>query len=78
MIYYVAVIQMSKTHGTYKSLRAWRDAHGLTLQQASEMLGLSLPGYHKIECGQRLPRRETLKRLRKKTGVPLEALTGVA
>lgn len=62
----------------YASLKAWREAHGYTLEQAAEVLDLPLTSYFHFERGDRMPRRETLQHLRERTGVPLSSLVGVA
>jgi transcriptional regulator with XRE-family HTH domain len=62
----------------HRTLKAWRDAHGFTIEQAAAVLGLSRSGYHHIERGDRHPRPEALKRIVRFTGVPIEVLAGVA
>jgi transcriptional regulator with XRE-family HTH domain len=62
----------------HRTLRAWRDAHGFTIEQAAAVLGLSRSGYYNIERGDRHPRPEALKRIVRITGVPIEVLAGVA
>lgn len=61
---------------SFETLRAWREAQGFTLEQAAETLGYSLPGYHKIERGDRHPRGADIKRITAITGVPVEVLVG--
>lgn len=62
-----------------KSLREWRLDRGMTLREAAEATGYSLPGYHKLEAGLRHPKTpEQMKRLMKVTGVSVEVLAGVA
>lgn len=62
----------------FRSLVAWREAYSLSQREAAEQLGLSQPGYAKIELGQRHPRRDALKRIVEHTGVSVEVLTGLA
>jgi transcriptional regulator with XRE-family HTH domain len=62
----------------FRTLKAWRVAHGFTIEQAAAVLGLSRSGYYNIECGNRHPRPEALKRIVRITGVPIEVLAGVA
>lgn len=61
-----------------QSLLEWRKAHGYTQAQAAALLGISAPGYHTFEHGQRHPRPAALKRIVKITGVPVEVLAGIA
>lgn len=61
------------------SLREWRLTRGLTLREAAEATGYSLPGYYKLEAGLRHPRTpQQMKRLMVVTGVSAEVLAGVA
>lgn len=62
----------------HRTLKAWREATALSQRDAARLLGLSQPGYGKIELGQRHPRPALLKRIIQTTGVSVEVLTGIA
>lgn len=70
--------RVRKTPKTYATLLAWRQAHGYTLQQAADALDLPLTSYFHLERHERMPRRDTLKRVHEQTGVPVQSLVGVA
>jgi len=63
---------------SYPNLKTWREAHGLTQDEAAVKLGVSQSYYAKLELGKRVPRKPYLERILAETGVPLEVLVGVA
>lgn len=62
---------------TYRSLRAWREARGLSQKDAAHIFGVTQAGYSRIERGKTHARHGLLKKLALATDVPLEVLTGV-
>lgn len=61
-----------------ESLEAWRRDRGLSQMEAADALGISQTHYSRLERGAATPRRELLKQIAKRTGVPLESLVGIA
>lgn len=59
-------------------LRAWRDEHGFTQDQAAEFLGISAQSYGLIERRATSPRASMLKKLIAKTGLSFDELVGAA
>lgn len=70
--------RLRKVNELYPTLKAWRDAHGYTLQQAADILGEPLTSYYMWESGVRHPKPKTLRRIYERTGVSLAFLAGVA
>lgn len=64
--------------GAYRSLKAYRDAHGLSQREAALKFGCSQQAWAKWELGKRVPRQPWLGRLMHEAGVSLEVLTGVS
>lgn len=62
----------------FKSLLAWREAHGLNQRDAADHLGITQGAYQKAEVGLVTPRRVALKRIVAITGVPVEVLARIA
>jgi len=62
----------------HSSLAAWRADRGLNQRAAAEFLGITQAYYSKLERGTQTPRPPLAKRLRERTGVPLDVLLGIA
>lgn len=67
-----------KRKAAYASLAEWREANGLTMREAGDVIGYSESGYFKLERGLRYAGGKDLDRIWKRTGVRLESLVGVA
>jgi predicted transcriptional regulator len=63
---------------TYPNLKTWRRTLRLNQREAALLLGISQTHYCRLERGVYAPKRDVLKRLMAKTGVPIEVLVGVA
>lgn len=63
---------------SYPSLKAWRTALDLSQSDAAKLLGMTQSLYSKTESGQNAPRPKRAKSISNKTGVPFEAVMGVA
>jgi transcriptional regulator with XRE-family HTH domain len=62
----------------YPTLKRWRDAQGINQRDAARLLGITQSEYSKFETGRRTPRPKRAGEIMDKTGVPLEALMGIA
>jgi len=62
----------------YPTLKHWRDAQGMNQRDAAKILGMTQSEYSKLEIGRRTPRPKRAAAIMEKTGVPLEALMGIA
>jgi len=62
----------------YPTLKAWREAHGFTMQEAADSLGVSQPVYIRLEHGKRFLKGQLAKAIMEKTQVPLEQIVGAA
>ena len=60
----------------FRTLAAWREAHGYTQADAAARLGVTQAAYGRYEQG-RVPRPAILRKLAQLTGVPLAVLTGM-
>lgn len=58
----------------YTNIIAWRDAHGLTQEQAAKAFGISNSHLCNIERGLRAPGRQLALHIAALTNVPLESL----
>lgn len=63
---------------TVHPIRAYRDAHDLSLDDFAKMIGVSVPTVSRWENGQRTPRGNELQRLCDLIGVPAGEIIGVA
>lgn len=68
---------MKKQKPTYKSLKDWRAAHGLTQEAAAARLGLRQWSYSRIETRVRAPKPKMAKAISERTRVPLESVLGL-
>lgn len=59
------------------SLAAWRQAKGFDQRAAARFLGISQSYYSKLERHEQAPRRDMLKALTARTGVPVDELMGM-
>ena len=62
----------------YPTLTAWREAVNLNQREAARLLGFTQSMYARIELGKKIPVRDDLKRITRKTRVPIEVLVGAA
>lgn len=62
----------------HSSLLAWRKAHGFTQHEAAAYLGVTQSCYCKWERHEQAPRRDLLKDVTERTGVPVDELMGIA
>ena len=62
----------------YPDLWTWRHTARLTQAEAAKILGISQTYYGRIESGRYVPPCERAKTITAKTGVPLDAIVGVA
>lgn len=62
----------------YPSLKAWRDAEGLTQGEAAAQLGVSQGHYSKLEQQQTYAGKKLGKRISERARVPLEHVLGIA
>lgn len=62
----------------YPDLATWRDAKGLSQQEAASLLGISQTFYSRLERRIQSARGKQAKQIMDKTGVPLEVLVGAA
>ncbi len=62
----------------FSSLKAWRRWHGFSQHEAAGFLGISQSYYSKLESLDQSPRRNMARTLTAKTGVPVDALMGLA
>lgn len=62
----------------HSSLRSWRTTMKFTQRQAADYLGISQSYYSKLEAKAQSPRRTIMRELTEKTGVPVDALMGIA
>jgi DNA-binding XRE family transcriptional regulator len=67
---------MKRIKTTYPNLRAWRDALGLSQQEAAYLLGISRPQYSNLESGKSGTTGKRAKFITAKTGVPVDVLVG--
>jgi transcriptional regulator with XRE-family HTH domain len=65
---------MAALRRRFPSLRAYRDAHGLTQKAAAARVPLTQGAWNRIERGLEIPRPALAHRLVELTGVPLEEL----
>ncbi len=75
---YCLSIMNNKTSQHYPTLKAWRHDLGLSQREACRRLGVHQATYSAWELGLRAPRRTTLPKLLRITGVPLAAMIGIA
>ena len=68
----------TKQTRAYPTLKAWRDARGLSQAQAAQVLNISQKSYSRFETGERFVKGKLAKRLMDETHVPIEVLAGVA
>lgn len=62
----------------HSSLAAWREDMGFNQREAAAYLGITQAYYSKLERRTQTPRPTLAKRLRERTGVPLDVLFGIA
>lgn len=62
----------------HSSLASWRKDMGFTQQEAATYLGISQSYYCKLERKAQQPRKDVLKGLTDRTGVPVDELMGIA
>lgn len=62
----------------HSSLAAWRKDMEFTQPEAADYLGISQPYYSKLERKVQQPRRDNLKMLTERTGVPVDVLMDIA
>lgn len=62
----------------HSSLLAWRKAQGFTQREAALYLGITQGYYSKLELKAQTPRKDVLKALTERTGVPVDELMGIA
>ena len=65
------------TRRKYSTLRAWREALGISQAEAGLLLQISESQYARLERGERGTTGKRAKVIMAKTGVPLDALVGV-
>lgn len=60
-----------------QALTEYRRQHGLTQQQLGDLVGVTDATIQRWETGSRAPRKTTIPRLSKLTGIPPERLLGM-
>lgn len=62
----------------FSSLLQWRLAVNLSQREAAAVLGFSQGKYSRLERGLGVAVRDEARKIRARTGVPIEVLTGAA
>lgn len=69
---------MNKKLRRHSSLKTWRLSHGMSQQEAAEILGISVGFYERVENRKNFFRGPKAAEVRDKTGVSVEVLVGAA
>lgn len=62
----------------YPNLKAWRDAHGFTQEEAARALGISQGYYSKLEQQEEFAGKRLGKVISGRASIPLETVLGLS